>query len=199
MKKDYYGILGISKNATGEEIKKAYRRRATEFHPDLNAENKAFEEYFKLIIEAYEVLSNPDKRKEYDTYGYQNDNFFKAIGKEQVNSLDGYCKVEINEKYGIVDLKGNWIIQPIYDLLTTLSEEKDYFRVEINEKWGVIDLNGNWIIQPIYDARGYGFVFGGNDINVGDYYNAEINGKIGLIDLKGNWIIQPIYYDLEGD
>ena len=67
--KDYYKILGVDKAATQDEIKKAYRKLAMKHHPDRNAGNKSSEEKFKEITEANEVLSDPEKRKKYDTLG----------------------------------------------------------------------------------------------------------------------------------
>ncbi len=66
---DYYKILGISKDATQEDIKKAYRKLARKYHPDLNKDNPNAQEKFQKINEANEVLSNPEKRKRYDEYG----------------------------------------------------------------------------------------------------------------------------------
>jgi len=69
-RKDYYAILGVSRDATQEEIKQAYRRLVKEWHPDLHPENrKEAEERFKEIQEAYEVLSDPEKRRQYDLFG----------------------------------------------------------------------------------------------------------------------------------
>lgn len=69
-KRDYYEVLGVEKNASPEDIKKTYRKLAIKYHPDKNQGNKEAETKFKEIAEAYEVLSNPDKRSEYDQFGH---------------------------------------------------------------------------------------------------------------------------------
>src|SRR3954466_10478523 len=66
---DYYKILGLDKNATEEDIKKAYRKLARKYHPDLNPNNKEANKKFQEINEANEVLSDPEKRQKYDKYG----------------------------------------------------------------------------------------------------------------------------------
>ena len=66
---DYYKLLGVGKNATQDEIKKAYRKLALKYHPDKNRDNKEAEEQFKKISEAYAVLSDKEKRQQYDTFG----------------------------------------------------------------------------------------------------------------------------------
>ena len=69
-KKDFYEVLGVSKSASPEEIKKAYRKKAIEFHPDKNPGDKQAEENFKTAAEAYEVLGDADKKAKYDQYGH---------------------------------------------------------------------------------------------------------------------------------
>ena len=69
-KRDYYEVLGVDKNASAEDIKKAYRKKAIQYHPDKNPGDKEAEEKFKEAAEAYEVLSDPQKRQRYDQYGF---------------------------------------------------------------------------------------------------------------------------------
>ena len=71
MKEDFYDILGISKGATAAEIKKAYRKKAIQYHPDKNPGDTEAEENFKKAAEAYEILSDPNKKQRYDQYGHQ--------------------------------------------------------------------------------------------------------------------------------
>jgi curved DNA-binding protein len=76
--KDYYQILGVSKNSTPDELKKAYRKLARKYHPDTNKDKDA-ESKFKDISEAYDVLSDPDKKSKYDNLG-NSYNRFKTTG-----------------------------------------------------------------------------------------------------------------------
>ncbi|MDE6458360.1 MAG: DnaJ domain-containing protein, partial [Muribaculum sp.] len=69
-KRDYYEVLGVAKTATADELKKAYRKLALKYHPDKNPGDKAAEEKFKEAAEAYDVLSDADKRAKYDQWGH---------------------------------------------------------------------------------------------------------------------------------
>ena len=69
-KRDYYEVLGVEKSASKEDLKKAYRKLAMQFHPDRNPDNKEAEEKFKEAAEAYEILSDDDKRANYDRFGH---------------------------------------------------------------------------------------------------------------------------------
>ena len=69
MAKDFYSVLGVSKKASQDEIKKAHRKLVRQYHPDTNPDDKAAEERFKEIQQAYDTLGDPDKRKAYDSGG----------------------------------------------------------------------------------------------------------------------------------
>lgn len=90
-KKDYYEVLGVPRNATPDEIKKAYRKLAIKYHPDKNMGNKEAEEKFKEAAEAYDILSNPEKRARYDQFGHAgiNENGgFRGGGFSHMNMED---------------------------------------------------------------------------------------------------------------
>src|SRR5215471_11410280 len=80
-KKDYYEILGVKKSASVDDIRKAFRKLARKYHPDVNPGDKAAEEKFKAISEANDVLSDPKKRKIYDQLGFYSDNIDPAAAE----------------------------------------------------------------------------------------------------------------------
>src|SRR5919202_17851 len=80
-KEDYYQVLGVKRDAKPEEIKKAYRRLARKYHPDVNPGDKSAEDRFKLISEAHDVLSDAKKRKVYDRFGQYSDNLADAAAR----------------------------------------------------------------------------------------------------------------------
>lgn len=88
-RRDYYEVLGISKDCSVTEIKTAYRKLARKYHPDVNNGNPESEEKFKEISEAYAILSNPDKRRQYDMYGFSG-NLFDGINFDSVFSEFGF-------------------------------------------------------------------------------------------------------------
>src|ERR1700704_5330102 len=79
--KDYYGVLGVKKTASTDDIRKAFRKLARKYHPDVNPGDKAAEEKFKTLSEANDVLSDPKKRKIYDQLGFYSDNIDPATAE----------------------------------------------------------------------------------------------------------------------
>jgi curved DNA-binding protein len=108
--KDYYKILGVDKKASRDEIKKAYRKMAMKYHPDRNADDKKSEEKFKEITEANEVLSDPEKRKQYDTLG-SNWKQYQSRGKGYSDFYSHFGRGEGGAHYGFTgdpgDIFGN--------------------------------------------------------------------------------------------
>ena len=88
-KRDYYEVLGVGKNANADEIKKAYRKAAIKYHPDKNPGDKEAEEKFKEAAEAYDVLSNPDKRARYDQFGHAGMSGSAVISAAAVRAFRG--------------------------------------------------------------------------------------------------------------
>lgn len=108
-KRDYYEVLGVSKSATDEELKKAYRKLAKQNHPDANPENKeAAEKKFKEINEAYEVLSDKQKRNMYDQFGHSGQNGY-------ANDFSGFSGFEgFNGGFGGMDFDLNDIFSSFF-------------------------------------------------------------------------------------
>ncbi len=97
-KRDYYEILGVTKSASADEIKKAYRKTAMQFHPDRNPGDKAAEEKFKEAAEAYEILSDADKRAKYDRFGHQA--FGPGTGGGGFRGGGGFSAEDIFSQFG---------------------------------------------------------------------------------------------------
>src|SRR5919199_3570240 len=87
--KDYYALLGVKKDASAEEIRKAFRKLARKYHPDVNPGDKTAEEKFKQISEANDVLSDPKKRKIYDQLGFYSDNIDPATAEAYARAGGG--------------------------------------------------------------------------------------------------------------
>src|SRR5471030_33414 len=94
-KRDYYEVLGLSRGAAAEEVKKAYRKLAVQYHPDKNPGDKKSEENFKELSVAYEVLSDPQKKQMYDQFGHAGVNGgpggfnFSGAGAGSINDIFG--------------------------------------------------------------------------------------------------------------
>lgn len=103
MAEDYYKILGVNKKTSKDEIKKAFRKLALKYHPDQNKDDKQAEEMFKKINEAYAVLSNDEKRKQYDMFGAEG--FSKRFSREDI--FRGFDIGSIFREFGIGDIFGS--------------------------------------------------------------------------------------------
>ena len=97
MAEDYYQALGVGRNASDEEIKKAYRKLAMKYHPDHTKGDKAAEDKFKEISEAYAVLSDKEKRKQYDTFG--SEGFSQRFSQEDI--FRGFDLNDILKEFGV--------------------------------------------------------------------------------------------------
>ncbi|MCI6639250.1 MAG: molecular chaperone DnaJ [Pygmaiobacter massiliensis] len=101
-KRDYYEVLGIAKGASEDEIKKAYRKLAKKYHPDLHPGDKDAEAHFKEVNEAYEVLSNPEKKARYDQFGHAGVDPSYGAGAGSAGGFSGFDGVDLGDIFGSI-------------------------------------------------------------------------------------------------
>lgn len=187
MAKDYYNILGIQKNASDEEIKKAYKKLAIKYHPDKNKGNKIAEEKFKEINEAYEILSSPDKKRNYDALGStnfneNNDHFEREFNSSRFSNfedLDFFSKIFTGSSRKTTDKEITLNIS-LYDAYmgnkkTILINNK---KVEVIIPKGTLEttkikINNKGPINPISGIKGSLIV----KFNISSYKKFRLNGK----------------------
>ena len=99
--KDYYGVLGVKKTATAEDIRKAFRKLARKYHPDVNPGDKKAEEKFKEISEANDVLSDEKKRKVYDQFGFYSDQIDPAQAEAAARAGQGRARTSAGSQGGV--------------------------------------------------------------------------------------------------
>lgn len=164
-KKDYYKTLGVEKNASTEEIKKAFRKLAFKYHPDKNQGNKEAEEQFKQINEAYAVLSDPQKRQQYDLMG--DVRFHQQYSPEDI--FRGFNFGDLKDIFGGFGGAGG-----IDDLFSGISGRGGRTRVTIiNDGSGQTFSGSN--LNDIFDRL---FHTGGYDVASQDVYlNLPLNAK----------------------
>jgi molecular chaperone DnaJ len=125
-KRDYYEVLGVGKNASADEIKRAYRRMAMKYHPDKNPDDKEAEAKFKECAEAYEVLSDPEKRQRYDQFGHEGLRGAGMHDFSRMNVEDIFSMFGFDDFFGgIFGTRGRRVTRPAgpahgYDLETTV-------------------------------------------------------------------------------
>ncbi|QFI14755.1 DnaJ domain-containing protein [Borrelia sp. CA_690] len=188
MTKDYYNILEIQKNASNEEIKKAYKKLAIKYHPDKNKGNKIAEEKFKEINEAYEVLSSPDKKRNYDSLGSTNfnvnsNNFereFSSARFSDFEDLDFFSRIfSVSSRKKTTDREITLNIS-LYDAymgskkIIIINNKK----IEIIIPKGTLEttkikINNKGPINPISGIKGNLIV----KFNISSYKNFKLNGK----------------------
>jgi len=165
MAEDYYKLLGVSKTATKDEIKTAFRKLAMKYHPDKNDNNKEAEEKFKKINEAYAVLSNDEKRKQYDMFGA--DGFSKRYSQEDI--FRGFDFKSEFDGFGFGNLFGG-------DFLSNL------FGGGVRNSRGKGSRFGNGFSSPFGDGMGFNTGFQGQNPGASPQA-AEVELRISLEDV----------------
>jgi len=107
-KRDYYEVLGVNKDASADDIKRAYRRSAMKYHPDKNPGDKGAESKFKECAEAYEVLSDSEKRQRYDQFGHEG---LRGTGMHDFSRINAE---DIFSMFGLDDLFGGVVHNDVY-------------------------------------------------------------------------------------
>jgi len=153
MAEDYYKVLGVDKKASGDEIKKAYRKLALKYHPDRNQGNKSAEEQFKKISEAYAVLGDPEKRKQYDSFGSQ-EAFGRSFSQEDI--FKGFDLNEILRDLGgfggSTRVRGQRRAYANDDLFSQLFRSQQYNQQQAPRKGQNLEYNLSISLEDAYSG-----------------------------------------------
>lgn len=176
---DYYKILGVSKTASAEDIKKAYRKLARQYHPDVNPNNTEANRKFQQINEANEVLSDPDKRKKYDTYGkdWQHSEAFEKARHQQAGSRKrGFDEYEFS---------GNFEGSDFSDFFSSLfgnGRKQGRGKMKGQDIQATLQLN----LSDVFTTNKQTFSINGKNIRISIPAGVEDGQKIKLTGQGGN-------------